>query len=265
MNNLLYHVDAFTSEAYKGNPAGVMITSGVMTEEYMQTLAAELNLSETAFLSPQEGGFRIRYYTPECEIDLCGHATLSAAHVLYENGLVSPETELRFFSKAGELVVLNNNGLIIMDFPVYKLKKVEITKDLKEAGNIDAVELYHCDYDWYLALLKSEKEVIEAKPDFEKLRLSSYRNLMVTAASGHEKIDFIVRCFVPGMGINEDPVTGSAHCALTPFWSSKTGRNEFTSFQASKRGGYLGLKLEGDRVKIAGNAVTILKSELVSF
>jgi len=142
MNNLLYHVDAFTSEPYKGNPAGVMISSGVLTEEYMQTLAAELNLSETAFLTPREGGFGIRFFTPETEIDLCGHATLSAAHILYETGLVKPETELHFFSKAGELVVVYNNGLIIMDFPAYKLKKIEIADDLEEASGIKASTWY---------------------------------------------------------------------------------------------------------------------------
>ena len=118
MNNLLYHVDAFTSEPYRGNPAGVMISSGALTDEFMQTLAAELNLSETAFLTPQDGGFRIRFYTPETEIDLCGHATLSAAHILYENELVPTESPIRLFSKAGELKTVYNKGLIIMDFPV---------------------------------------------------------------------------------------------------------------------------------------------------
>ena len=265
MNNLLYHVDAFTTEPYKGNPAGVMISSGELTEEYMQSLASELNLSETAFLSPQEGGFKIRFYTPETEVDLCGHATLSAAHILYETKLIEQEVEIRFFSNAGELLVVYNNGLIIMDFPAYKLKKVEIEKELEEATGLKALELYHCDYDWYLALLKDEKEVIEANPDFARLKLSKYSNLIVTALSGNENIDFVVRCFVPGMGINEDPVTGSAHCALTPFWAGKTEKTEFTSFQASKRGGYLRLKHDGDRVGIAGNAVTILKSELITF
>lgn len=265
MNNLLYHVDAFTSEPYKGNPAAVMISSGALTEEYMQTLAAELNLSETAFLTPQDGGFRIRFYTPECEIDLCGHATLSAAHIIYEAGLAEPATELHFFSKAGELTVQNSNGLIIMDFPVYKLEKVKTDKVLNEASGLAPLELYKCDYNWYLALLKTEKEVINAAPDFNKLKETKYANLIVTAQSEHKEIDFLVRCFVPGMGINEDPVTGSAHCALTPFWAKKMDKNEFTSFQASKRGGYLRLKLAGERVYIAGNAVTILKSEILSF
>lgn len=265
MNNVLFHVDAFTSEPYKGNPAGVLISSGALTEEYMQTLATELNLSETAFLTPQEGGYRIRFYTPETEIELCGHASLSSAHILYETGIVSKDSEVIFFSKAGELNIAYENGLIIMNFPSYKLKKEDISDELLEASGIKPTELFHCDYDWYLARLDSEKEVIKASPDFAKLKKTKYGNLIVTSKSELDDIDFIVRCFVPGMGINEDPVTGSAHCALTPYWAGVTGNNEFTSFQASKRGGYLRVKLIGDRVMIAGNAVTILKSELMIF
>ncbi|MEE4117299.1 MAG: PhzF family phenazine biosynthesis protein [Marinilabiliaceae bacterium] len=265
MNKLLFHVDAFTAEPFQGNPAGVMISSGVLTEEFMQTLAAELNLSETAFLSPQDGGYRIRFYTPETEIELCGHATLSAAHILYENELVQAEAPLRLFSRAGELMVSYDSGLIIMDFPAYKLKKVEISDELKKVSGLNAIELFHCDYDWYLARLGSEKEVLDAEPDFCKLKKSKYRNLIITAATKEEGIDFVVRCFVPGMGINEDPVTGSAHCALTPYWAGVTGKSEFTSYQASKRGGYLSLRLEEKRVIIAGNAVTIMQSELLAF
>ncbi len=262
MNNLLYHVDAFTTEPYKGNPAGVMISSGELTEEYMQSLASELNLSETAFLSPQEGGFKIRFYTPETEVDLCGHASLSAAHILYETKLIEKEVEIHFFSNAGELLVVYNNGLIIMDFPAYKLKKVEIEKELEEATGLKALELYHCDYDWYLALLKDEKEVIEANPDFARLKLSKYSNLIVTALSGNENIDFVVRCFVPGMGINEDPVTGSAHCTLIPYWSGRLGKSDLRALQLSPRCGELFLEDRGDRVCIAGEAVLFLTGEI---
>lgn len=264
MNNIIYHVDAFTSEAFKGNPAGVFITSGELVEEYMQAIAAEKNLSETAFLSPQDDGFRIRFYTPETEIDLCGHASLSAAHILYEQGIVPPETILKFYSKAGELNIQNSNNMIIMDLPAYKFKKENIPGDFKEICGFSPGEFYKCDHNWHMAILKKEEEVINALPDFTLLKKSAYSNLIITALSSNENIDFIVRCFVPGMGINEDPVTGSAHCALTPYWSGKTGKNEFTSYQASKRGGYLRLGLDCNRVRIAGNAITILRSELMA-
>ena len=262
MNNIIYHVDAFTSEPFTGNPAGVFITSGALTEEYMQLIAAELNLSETAFLTPQNGGYRIRYYTPENEIDLCGHATLSAAHMLYELGIVSPESDILFESKAGPLQVSQQDSLYILDFPVYSLEKIDVPDELVKASGLKPIELYRSDYEWYLALLEKESDVVAADPDFGALKRTGFGNLIITAASDHANIDFIVRCFVPGMGINEDPVTGSAHCALTPFWAARTGQDEFTSFQASRRGGYLRVKLQGDRVYIAGNAVTILQSEL---
>ncbi len=263
MNNIIYHVDAFTSEPFKGNPAGVFITSGELVEDYMQAIAAEINLSETAFLSPAENGFRIRFYTPETEIDLCGHATLSAAHILYELGIVPPETILKFFSRAGELNVQNSNNMIIMDLPAYKFKKKKLPDDFKEICNFIPGEFYKCDHNWHMAILKKEEELINASPDFTRLKKSDYSNLIITADSSDENIDFIVRCFVPGMGINEDPVTGSAHCALTPYWSAKTGKKQFTSYQASKRGGYLRVGLAEDRVHIAGNAVTIFRSELM--
>lgn len=263
MNNIIYHVDAFTSQPFKGNPAGVFITSGELMEDYMQLIAAELNLSETAFLSPQDDGFKIRFYTPETEIDLCGHATLSAAHILYEQGIVPPEMTLKFESKAGMLIVQTINDLIVMDLPVYSFKKEALPGDFTKITGLSPAEFYKCDYNWYMALVEKEEDVINASPDFTRLKKSGFANLIVTAQSSNENIDFIVRCFVPGMGINEDPVTGSAHCALTPFWAQKTGKNEFTSYQASKRGGYLRLGLDGDRVRIAGNAISILRSELM--
>lgn len=262
MNNIIYHVDAFTSEPYSGNPAGVFISSGELMEDYMQAIAAELNLSETAFLTPQNDGFRIRFYTPEAEIDLCGHATLSSAHILFELGIVPPETILKLNSKAGILQVQNINGLIVMDLPVYKYEKEVLPPDFTEICGLSPVEFYKCDYNWYMAVLDKEEDVINASPDFNRLKNSKYSALIITALSANENIDFIVRCFVPGLGINEDPVTGSAHCALTPYWIAKTGKKELTSFQASKRGGYLRLGAEENRVRVAGNAVTILKSEL---
>jgi len=262
MNNIIYHVDAFTSEPFSGNPAGVLISSGELVDDYMQAIAAELNLSETAFLTPQNDGFRIRFYTPEAEIDLCGHATLASAHILYEQGIVPPETILKFDSKAGILQVQNINGLIVMDLPVYKFEKEDIPVDFTEISGLSPSEFYKCDHNWYMAILEKEEDVINAQPDSASLKNSKYGALIITAMSANENIDFIVRCFVPGLGINEDPVTGSAHCALTPYWSGKTDKKEFTSYQASKRGGYLRVGIDGNRVRVAGNAITILRSEM---
>jgi PhzF family phenazine biosynthesis protein len=262
MNNIIYHVDAFTSEPFSGNPAGVFITSGELVDEYMQTIAAELNLSETAFLTPVDDGFKIRFYTPEAEIDLCGHATLSAAHILYEQEIVPRDTILKFESKAGILSVQNINGLIVMDFPLYKYEKVDIPEDFNENTGLSPKELYKCDYNWFMAILDNEQDIIDASPDFTKLKSSAYNHLIITALSAKKDIDFIVRCFVPGLGINEDPVTGSAHCALTPYWADITSKKEFTSYQASSRGGFLRVGLDGETVRIAGNAITILQSEL---
>lgn len=263
MKKTIYQVDAFTSEHFKGNPAGVFITEVILNPELMQNIAMEMNVSETAFVSPQGKDFIIRYYTPVSEVDLCGHATLSASHILYETGMVKQEDSIRFHSKAGELLIRKEGKRIIMDFPVYSLKKINIPASFKEITGLNALELYQSDYNWKLVLVQSEDEVLRADPKPDRIKDAGMGTLMVTAVSSKTKYDFVVRCFVPELGIVEDPVTGSAHCALAPFWNMKTGKKEFRSFQASKRSGELYVRLAGNRVEIAGEAVTVLKAELL--
>lgn len=263
MKKTIYQVDAFTSEPFKGNPAGVYITEKALTPELMQNIAMEMNVSETAFVSPRGKDFLIRYYTPQNEIDLCGHATLSASHILYETGMVSPGNTIKFHSKAGELIIRKKGNGIVMNFPVYSMRKIDIPSSFKKDTGLEALELYRCDYDWCLVLVQSEDEVFKADPDPGRLRDAGLGELIVTAVSSSDRYDFVVRCFVPELGIVEDPVTGSAHCALAPFWNMKTGKQEFRSFQASKRSGELNIRLSGNRVEIAGEAVTVLKAELL--
>lgn len=259
----IYQVDAFTSEPFRGNPAVVCILDYVPEVSWMQNIAMEMNLSETTFVFPGHNCRIIRFYTPESEIKLCGHATLSASHILYETELVKADEEIIFSSKAGDLLIKKQGDWISMNFPLFPLKKMEITTEFKKVTGVWPQELYHAGYGWTLALMKSEKEVRNMKPHFQHMKNSSFGDLIVTAESEDPAFDFCVRCFAPAVGIDEDPVTGSAHCALVPFWNMKTGRNDFVSHQISKRSGVLKVSLKGDRVEISGQAKTILKAELI--
>jgi PhzF family phenazine biosynthesis protein len=260
--DIIYQVDAFTTEPFKGNPAGVCILDREPEIDWMQNIAMEMNLSETAFVFPGENCLIIRYYTPEAEIKLCGHATLSASHIIYETGLVRSDKEILFLSKAGELHIEKQGDWITMNFPAFTLEKTEITSEFKMITGIHPQELYKAGYGWTLAVMKSEKEVKNLKPHFSLMKESIYGDLIVTAPSEDPVFDFCVRCFAPAVGIDEDPVTGSAHCALGPYWSGKTGRKDFNSHQISKREGILRISLKGDRVEIAGQAKTVFKAEL---
>jgi PhzF family phenazine biosynthesis protein len=258
----IYQVDAFTSEPFKGNPAGVCILDHEPSVDWMQNIAMEMNLSETAFLFPGKDGRMIRFYTPEAEIHLCGHATLSSSHILYEYGFVKNEEEIKLSSKAGDLIIRKQGDWIIMNFPAYNLEQIEIPLVFRELTGITPEELYQARYGWTLALLKNESEVRSLKPSFSQMKDSEFGHMIVTAPSSDPAYDFCVRCFAPALGINEDPVTGSAHCALTPFWSDKTGQKDFISHQVSKREGVLKVSLKGERVEISGQARTIFKADL---
>jgi PhzF family phenazine biosynthesis protein len=259
---IIYQVDAFTSEPFKGNPAGVCILEKEMPVEWMQNIAAEMNLSETAFIKEGADEYKIRFFTPVAEIPLCGHATLSSAHIMFETGVVQKNKIITFSSGAGTLKIRWADGWVIMNFPVYDLSQAQVPQDLCNYIVITPVEYYRTAHGWTFLLFRSEEEVINLTPDFGALKNSPYGDMIVTAPSSDPRYDFCVRCFAPTLGIDEDPVTGSAHCALVPFWSKKTGRMEFTSHQVSKRGGILKVALRGDRVEIAGEAVTILRAEL---
>jgi PhzF family phenazine biosynthesis protein len=258
----IYQVDAFTSVPFKGNPAAVCILDYEPQAEWMQNIAMEMNLSETAFVFPGKESRIIRFHSPEAEIPLCGHATLSASHIIYETGIARADEKIRFSSKAGELLIKKDEDWITMNFPAYYLDKMEITDDFESLTAIRPLELYRTGHGWTFALLKNEDEVRNISPDFARMKDSVFGDLIVTAPSSDKNFDFCVRCFAPALGINEDPVTGSAHCALVPFWSEKTGKNDFTSHQVSKREGVLKVSLKGDRVEVSGMAITILKAEM---
>jgi len=261
-SKIIYQVDAFTAEPFKGNPAGVCILEKDASDEWMQNVAAEMNLSETAFLTPDHQDFRIRYFTPAAEIPLCGHATLSSAHILYEKGLSDKLREVALHSKAGKLSVRYDAGWITMNFPSYPVKPVKIQEGIENIIGIVPAELYRTDHGWSFAVLHNEKEVRNLKPDFGAMKNSEHGDLIVTAPSEDKTFDFCVRCFAPALGIDEDPVTGSAHCALVPFWHKRTGRIEMVSHQVSKRGGILKVADRGERVEISGQAVTVMKIEM---
>jgi PhzF family phenazine biosynthesis protein len=260
--NIIYQVDAFTTQPFKGNPAGVCVLDYEPSVVWMQNVAMEMNLSETAFIFPGKDCRSIRFYTPEAEINLCGHATLSASHIFYERKMVRSKEEIRFSSKAGELRIRKLGDWITMNFPSYPLEKKNITSLFEELTGIRPVELYTTEHGWTLALLKNESEVINLNPHFSLMKNSEFGDLIVTAPSSDPDFDFCVRCFAPALGINEDPVTGSAHCALVPFWNMKTGKTDFVSHQVSKRSGVLKVSLKGERVEISGQAKTIFKADL---
>ena len=259
---IIYQIDAFTTQPFKGNPAGVCIVDHEPDATWMQNIAMEMNLSETAFVFPGNDCHIIRFFTPEAEMELCGHATLSASHIMFETGMVKSNEEIRFSSKAGELIIKKNGDWITMNFPIYTLEKMELTPEFKRITGVEPQELYQAGNGWTLALLKSEKEVRDMKPQFSLMKNSIFGDLIVTSKSEDPAYDFCVRCFAPAVGIDEDPVTGSANCALVPFWSEKTGRKDFNSHQVSKREGVLKVSLKGNRVEISGQAITVFKARL---
>jgi len=261
-SKIIYQVDAFTEEPFKGNPAGICILEKEASDTWMQNVAAEMNLSETSFLLSDNNYFRIRYFTPAAEVPLCGHATLASAHILFEEGIADKKDEIVLHSKAGKLTVRFDNGWITMNFPSYPVKPVNIPDDIEKIIGIVPAELHRTEHGWSFAVLNKEKEVRSLKPDFIKMKDSEFGDLIVTAPSDDKEFDFCVRCFAPALGIDEDPVTGSAHCALVPFWHGRTSRREFVSHQVSERGGVLKVAMKGDRVEIAGHAKTIFKAEL---
>jgi predicted PhzF superfamily epimerase YddE/YHI9 len=261
-SKIIFQVDAFTNQPFRGNPAGVCILERKPDSKWMQNMAMEMNLSETAFVFPVKGKRNIRFFSPEAEIPLCGHATLSASHILYETGIVKEGSRIDLNSMAGVLTVSKNGSWIIMNFPAFGIEKIPLSPIFNRLTGASPQELYKTGHGWTLALLGSEEEIRKLTPDFAAMKQSEFGDVIFTALSADLKYDFCLRCFAPALGINEDPVTGSAHCALVPFWSSRTGKTDFVSRQVSKREGILKTTLRGDRVEISGQARTIFKAEL---
>jgi len=260
-NLIVYQVDAFTNEPFKGNPAGVCVTDRELDTALMQNIALEMNLSETAFIRKIGESFEIRYFTPEIEVPLCGHATLGSSHILYTTGLVNENDKIVFQAKAGELIVKKTGDWIKMNFPQYFLNKIDIPATFEQITNIQPIEAYESERGWKLFLLNSEDDVANIKPNFELLKQNNLGHIMVTSMSIRTGVDYVHRCFVPNVGINEDPVTGSAQCALGPYWKMKTGKTNFVAHQLSKRTGILKVDVLPERVEISGQAITIFKAD----
>ncbi len=258
----IYQVDAFTGEAFKGNPAAVCLLNERANEQWMQNVAAEMNLSETAFLVPQENGYDLRWFTPTSEVDLCGHATLASAHILFETETLSADQAAVFFSKSGKLTVTRHKDRLEMDFPAEPPEEIAPPPALLKALGVYPVTSARNRMD-VLLHLKTPDEVLAARPDFIALAQVPVRGVMITSESCDKNYDFIYRFFAPAEGINEDPVTGSAHCCLGPYWQEKIGKSEFKAYQASARGGEIGVQIKGDRVLLTGSAVTVFQGVLV--
>ena len=259
----IFTVDAFTESPFAGNPAGVCLLEENKDDGWLLKVAAEMNLSETAFVKKEKDAFSLRWFTPKVEVELCGHATLASAHILWQTG-ISKENEEVIFQTVfkGKLTAKQNGGEIILNFPINIQNPSPDNAELEKALGVKPVYL-GTTKDHYIAELNSEEEVKNLRPDFELLKKLPKFGTIVTSKSNNDKYDFVSRFFAPAKGINEDPVTGSAHCVLAPYWSEKLNKKELKAHQASERGGYLKVKVEGDRVLLIGKAVTVLKGELV--
>ncbi len=259
----IVQVDAFTDRPFRGNPAAVCVMSEPCTDDaWMQAVAAEMNLSETAFAWPAGGGFSLRWFTPLVEVDLCGHATLATAHVLWEDGHLPLDAGAQFQTKSGVLTAERKGRLIELDFPATPATQVEPLPELEQALGARARRVGRTTFD-YLVEVDSAAVVRELRPDYGALAKIPARGFIVTSGSDLAEFDFVSRFFGPGVGVPEDPVTGSAHCALAPFWGERLNKTEMTGYQASPRGGIVGVGLDGGRVKLRGAAVTVLRGELV--
>src|SRR5512139_839326 len=252
-----YQVDAFASRVFEGNPAAVCPLESWLDDGLLQAIAAENNLSETAFFVPSDNSFHLRWFTPASEVDLCGHATLAAAHVLFEH-LGHPGPRIRFATRSGELTVERQGRALAMDFPARPPARCSAPEALLKALGRQPIEVWRADD--YLAVFDSEETVRSITPDFDLLGTLDLRGVIVTAPGNPD--DFVSRFFAPKLGVREDPVTGSAHCELAPYWAGRLGRNILTARQVSRRGGSLSCEMKGDRVVLAGHAVTFMEAEI---
>ncbi len=260
----IFQVDAFADEPFKGNPAGVCLLPAPADAAWMQSVAAEMNVAETAFPLAERDGFRLRWFTPKVEVKLCGHATLATAHILWETGILGPDREARFQTLSGLLTARRDGALIELDFPARPPlpKPPEWADAVVGALGIKPVYIGMSAED-VLFEAANEEAVRSIKPDFATLRSLPARGVIVTSRASDKRFDFVSRFFAPAVGVDEDPVTGSSHTVLVPYWAGRLGRTSFTAFQASARGGVLYLRLDGDRVRIAGRAVTVIRGGIL--
>jgi predicted PhzF superfamily epimerase YddE/YHI9 len=262
MGTRIVQVDAFTNRPFAGNPAAVCVLAEPPDEQWMQDVAREMNLSETAFLVTQNDGYNLRWFTPEVEVELCGHATLAGAHVLWEEGLLDPDEQAHFYTKSGLLPALRRGDWIELDFPAKPVGPAIAPEGLGPALGAKMKYVGRSQFD-YLVELDSEEAVRDLKPDFTLLKTIPVRGIIVTSRATAAGVDFVSRFFAPGSGVDEDPVTGSAHCSLGPFWSPRLDKTSFLARQVSARGGIVRVRLAGERVILSVQAVTVLRGELI--
>ncbi len=254
-------VDAFTDAPFRGNPAAVCLLDGPRDDAWLRAVAAEMNLSETAFVRPEADSFRLRWFTPAVEIDLCGHATLASAHILWETGRVKEGEAIRFPTRSGVLTTKRNGAWIEMDFPAKPAETAAAAPGLLEALGVTAKYVGRTQFD-YLIEVDAEATLRAVRPDFRALREVAARGVIVTARSDEAAFDFVSRFFAPASGIDEDPVTGSAHCSLAPYWASRLGKKALIGHQVSARGGVVRVEAGDGRVLLGGQAVTVWRGEL---
>jgi PhzF family phenazine biosynthesis protein len=258
----LFHIDAFTDRPFAGNPAAVCLLDQEMEASWMQSVAREMNLSETAFLLRGDDGFQLRWFTPEVEVELCGHATLASAHFLWAEHHLKPRAVARFHTMSGLLTAVQRDGWIELDFPAKPAVPAPAPAGMAAALGGTPVAALKSEFD-FLIEVATEAEVRAMDPDFRALRVVNARGVIVTAACTDGPYDFVSRFFGPAVGIDEDPVTGSAHCVLGPYWQGRLGKSAFLAFQASARGGEVRVEVKGDRVQLGGKAVTVSRGELL--
>lgn len=263
MSIRIVQVDAFTNKPFSGNPAAVCVLPPGVPVEWMRHVASEMNLSETAFLTPGDDGYQLRWFTPAVEVDLCGHATVASAHVLWQDGHLPADQQARFHTRSGLLLADRRGDWIELDFPAKAVETAAAPPELLSSLGLASAAFVGKNAFDYFVVVDSEETVRTLAPDHSTLRKIPVRGVIVTARSSGGEFDFVSRFFAPGSGIDEDPVTGSAHCALGPYWGKQLGKLEFTAFQASPRGGVVRVRLEGDRVILGGQAVTVMNGDLL--
>jgi PhzF family phenazine biosynthesis protein len=260
----IIQVDAFTDRAFAGNPAAVCVLAEMPNDQWMRDVAREMNLSETAFLAAREDGYDLRWFTPAVEVELCGHATVASAHVLWEDGHLPAGEQARFHTRSGLLTADRRGDWIELNFPAKIAVRAEAPAELLPALGIAAANFVGKNAFDYLVEVDTEATVRALVPDHSALRKLPVRGVMVTARSASPEFDFVSRFFAPGAGVDEDPVTGSAHTALGPYWAGILGKDEFTAYQASARGGVVKVRVDGARVLLGGQAVTVMTGELLA-
>ncbi len=261
MGFMLFQVDAFSSRPFGGNPAAVCVLEEPRSYIWMQRMAEEMNLSETAFLCKEADGYNLRWFTPTVEIELCGHATLASAHVLWEQEYLDKDKEIHFSTLSGWLHARQSQSWIELDFPAEPAAETAVPKELAKALDVPITWVGQNRFD-YVVEVDSETSLRALIPNYNLLKQLPIRGVSVTAPSASSEFDFVSRFFAPAVGINEDPVTGSAHCSLGPYWAQKLGKSELVGYQASRRGGIIRVTVDQNRIGIAGQAVTIFRAEI---